>query len=137
MPRFGMLIREKFSNSIEKNEEKVFSFWENSIWIGFVKLSLLRTRYFSSAGNVLTSSPKILHVNKRYYFKHNFLACAQWIWWGCCDADFNSVWAHWPCWLSKGPLKGNFLVIYLTTFSESVIMETQKLWHSHLLIQNV
>ena len=54
-----------------KNWEKVFCFWDNCIWIGIVKLSLLRTGYFSSVANVLTSSSKILHVNKRDIFQLN------------------------------------------------------------------
>ena len=57
-----------------KNSERVFSFSDNCIWIGIVKLSLLRTQYFSSAANVLTSSPKILHVNKRDFFQ------LSWFW---------------------------------------------------------
>ena len=62
-----------------KNSEKFFSFWDNIIWIGIVKFSLLRTGYFSSVANVLTSSPKFWHVNKRHFFEHNFLASDQWI----------------------------------------------------------
>ena len=42
-----------------KNWGKVSCLWDNCIWIGIVKLSLWRTGYFSSAANVLTSSPKI------------------------------------------------------------------------------
>ena len=49
----------------KKYFENVFCFWDNYIWIGIVKLPLLRTGYFSLAGNVLTSSRKVLHVNKR------------------------------------------------------------------------
>ena len=60
--------------------EKVFCFWDNCIWIGIVKLSLLRTGYFSSGANVLTSSPKIWHVNKRDFFKLNWLGSDQWMW---------------------------------------------------------
>ena len=56
-----------------KNGEKVFCFWENWVWIRIVKLSLLRTGYFSSAANVLTSSPNIRHVNKRDFFQLNWL----------------------------------------------------------------
>ena len=55
-----------------KNWEKVFCFWDNCIWIGIVKLSLLRTGCFSSEANVLRSSPKIWHVNKRDFFKFNW-----------------------------------------------------------------
>ena len=113
-----------------KNSEKVFCFWDNSIWIGIVKLSLLRTGYFSSAANVLTSSPKIWHVKNRDFFQLNWLGSYKWIWQRCCDADSNSACARLPCCLSKGRLKGDFLEIYLTTFSESVISKKQNLWES-------
>ena len=63
-----------------KNWEKVFFFSDNCIWIGIVKLFLLRTGYFSSAANVLTSSSKIWHLNKRDFFAHNFLASDKWLW---------------------------------------------------------
>ena len=36
-----------------------------------LKLSLLRTGYFSSPANALTSTPNISHVNKRDFFEHN------------------------------------------------------------------
>ena len=63
-----------------KTKETVFCFWDNCIWIGIVKLSLLRTGYFSSATNVLTSSPKIFHVNKKDFFQLNWLGSDEWIW---------------------------------------------------------
>ena len=93
-------------------------------------MSLLRTGYFSSAANVLTNSPKIWHINKRDFLEHNFLASDHWIWLRCYDACFNSAWARLPCCLSEGHVKRAFLDIYLTTFSESVISERQKLWGS-------
>ena len=68
-----------FKNPAE-NWEKVFCFWYNCIWIGIVKLSLLRTGYFSSAANKLTSSSKIFHVNKRDFFQLNWLSNDHWIW---------------------------------------------------------
>ena len=37
-----------FKNA-RRNWEKVYFFWDNCIWIGIVKLCLLRTGYFSSA----------------------------------------------------------------------------------------
>ena len=52
-----------------KNCEKVFCFSDNCTWISIVKLSPVRTRYFLSAANVLKSSPKIWHVNKRDFFQ--------------------------------------------------------------------
>ena len=63
-----------------KSWEKVFCFWYNCIWIGIVKLSLLRTGYFSLAANGLTSSPKIWHVNKWDFFQLNWLGSDQWVW---------------------------------------------------------
>ena len=110
---------------------KIFSFWDNCIWIGIVKLSLLRTGYFSSVANVLTSSPKIWHVNKRDFLQLNCLSSDQWILYRWCDSDLNSAWAPLPCCLSKGSLKWDFLVIHLTTFSESIISKTQNLWESY------
>ena len=50
--------------SAENNSEKVFSLWDNSIWIGCVKLSLLTGEYKSSAVNVLTNGLKILNTTK-------------------------------------------------------------------------
>ena len=63
-----------------KNWEKVVCFWDNWIWIGMLKSSLLRTGPFSLVANVLTSSPKIWHVNKGDFLEHNFVASDQWIW---------------------------------------------------------
>ena len=111
----------------QKIKKQFFCFWDNCIWICIVKLSLLRTGYFSSATNVLTSSPKVLHVNKRDFFQLNSLGRGQWVWNRVCDADFNSAWALLPCCLSKCSLKRGYLDIYQTTFSESVISEIQKL----------
>ena len=62
-----------------KNSEQFFCFSDNWLWIVILKLSLLRTGYFSSAANVLTSGPKIWHINKRDFFEHNFVASDQWI----------------------------------------------------------
>ena len=111
-----------------KNREKGFCFLKNCIWIGMVKLSLWWRRYFSSAANVLTSSRKIWHVNKRDFFEHNFLGNDRCIWSRCCDVDFDSDWARLPCCLSKHPLKRNFSNIYLTTFSLFVTWKIQNLW---------
>ena len=101
-----------------KNCAKVFCFSDNYIWIGIVKLSLLRTGYISSIGNVLTTSAKIWHVKKGDFFQLTWLGSDQFIWWRCCDEDFNSGSARLQCCLSKGPHKRDFLDIYVTTFSE-------------------
>ena len=63
-----------------KKLEKVFCFWDNCIWIGIVRLSLLRTGYISSAANVLKSSPNIIHANKRDFFRLSWPGSDQWIW---------------------------------------------------------
>ena len=60
-----------------KNWEKHFCFSDNCIWIGIVKLSLLRTGYFSAVANVLTCNPKIFHVNKRDFFNLISLALIE------------------------------------------------------------
>ena len=53
----------------EKNWEKVSCFWDNSIWIGCIKLSLLRREYLSAALKVLTNCLKILHSTKRNFLQ--------------------------------------------------------------------
>ena len=53
-----------------RNGKKVFCFWANCIWICIVKLSLLRC--FPRAANVLISSLKILHANKRDFYQLNW-----------------------------------------------------------------
>ena len=45
--------------------------------LAWFKLSLLTRGYFSSSANVLTSSPKISHVNKNDFFEHNLLVSYQ------------------------------------------------------------
>ena len=73
----------KFNKDFEnaaKSCEKIFFFSDKCIWIGILKLPLLRTGYFLSAANMLTSSPQIWHVNKRGFFEHNFVASDQLIW---------------------------------------------------------
>ena len=46
-----------------KNWEKVFCSWDNSIWIGIVKLSLLRRRYFSIR-ETFSNSINLAVINK-------------------------------------------------------------------------
>ena len=110
--------------------EKVFCFWDNCIWLGIVKLSLWRTRWFSSTAIVFTSSPMILHLNNRSFFQLNFLGSDWWIWKRVCDGDFNSAWALLPYCVSKHPLKRDFLDINLNTFSESVTSKIKNIWFS-------
>ena len=65
----------KMRRKIQK--KSFFSFWENSIWIGCVKLSLLRCEYLSSAVNVLTNSFKIFHRTNLDFFQLNYFQSDQ------------------------------------------------------------
>ena len=61
----------------ETNCEKLFNFWDNSIWIGCVNLSLLRREYLPSGVNVLTNSLKILHSTNIDFFQLNYVQSHQ------------------------------------------------------------
>ena len=61
------------SKNASTNWENNFYFWDNFIWIGFFKFSLLRREYLWPVFNVLTNSPKILHITKRDFFHPNCL----------------------------------------------------------------
>ena len=50
--------------NVEENSEKMFCFWDQSIWIVFINLSLLLREYLSSPVNVLRKSLKNFHVSK-------------------------------------------------------------------------
>ena len=114
-----------------KNLESPFCFWDNCIWIGIVKLSLLRLPYFPSAANMLGSSAKILRANERDVFQLNWLGSDQRIWKRCFDEDFKSSWAPLTSWFLKGRLERDLSDIYMTMFSESVISKIQNLWGSY------
>ena len=79
---------------MQQNLTKTLLFWDNCIWIGIVKLWLLRTGFFSSLANVLTSSPKIPHVSERDLSQLNWIGCYQSIWYRWCDVYFNRVFRH-------------------------------------------
>ena len=72
---FQILYR--FQKCDNTNSDKVSCFWDNSIWIGFVKLSLLRREYLSRAVNALTNTFKTLHIIKRDFFQPNCLHSDQ------------------------------------------------------------
>ena len=59
----------------------------------------------SSAVNGLTNSPTILHVTQRDFFRQNILH----------RTNKYVVQLCLPCYLEKGPLKQDFLNVYLTT----------------------
>ena len=102
--------------NVIKNCENIFRFCHNCIWKCCNKLHLLRKEYLSMAVNGLTNCGKIWHISQRDFLNPNCLHRDQWIWSRCYRSDFNSVSTRLQCDLSKGPLKGDFLDIYLTTF---------------------
>ena len=63
-------IQKKFSDPI-------ISFRDNCIWIGYVKLYLLRREYMSLAVNMLTRGLKTSYITKRDFFQLNSLHSDQ------------------------------------------------------------
>ena len=100
----------------ERNGDNVCCFFDNSICIGCVILSLLGGEYLSSTVSVLTNSRKILYSTKRGYFQLNYLHSVHKMSQRCCHPDCSCVLTRWPCCLLKGTLKEDFLDVYLITF---------------------
>ena len=65
---------------VKNRWEPICCFWDSCIWIGWVKLSLLRREYLSSAVNMLINSLTVLHITKRTFFRLNSLHSDQKIW---------------------------------------------------------
>ena len=104
-----------FRNAL-KSSEKIFSFSDNSIWIGCGKFSLLPGKYFSSGVNVLTNGLKISDITKKNFLQLKFSQCDDQRWSSYCRADFRSVWDPLTCWQSYGVLKHDSLDIYISTY---------------------
>ena len=100
----------------KKIVESFFCFWDNSIWIGWLKLSVLRREYFQSALSMLGKSLEIFHITNRDFLQVNRLQRDHYIWERCCHANFNNVSARLPCCFGKDPLKRDFVAIDLTLF---------------------
>ena len=54
-----------------KNPEKVFRFWDKSVWSCWRKFYILRQKYLSSAVNVVANSLMIYDQNKAVFFQFN------------------------------------------------------------------
>ena len=54
-----------------ENQEKVFRFWDKSVWSCFRKFCILRQEYLSSAVNVLADSLKVYDQSKAVFFQLN------------------------------------------------------------------
>ena len=101
----------------QKNWEKFFCFRDKCIWTCCGKMPLLRREYLSSAISVLPNSLQIFPVTKRDLFQLINVHIDQWILERCCRWDWMRFSACLPCCLLRGPLKRDFLDIYLTTSS--------------------
>ena len=55
-----------------KIQKKAFTFFENFIWTGCCKFSLLPTEYWSSGDNVLANGLKIPDITKKNCFQLKF-----------------------------------------------------------------
>ena len=65
-----------FENTLKK-QKKVFSFWDNCMWMGCIKLSLLGREHLSTALVVLTNSLKLSHITKSDFLPLNCLPVDQ------------------------------------------------------------
>ena len=57
--------------------QKLFSFWDNCMWMGCIKFSLLGREHLSMALIVLTNSLKLFHITKRDFLELNCLPVDQ------------------------------------------------------------
>ena len=114
----------------KKIEKKFFVCGDTSIWIGGVKLSLLRKEYLPSAFRLLGKCLEILYVTNRHFLEVNYLQSDQQIWERCCHANFNNFWARLPCCFPKDLLKRDFLDIDLTLYFRIRNLEIPQQWDS-------
>ena len=64
-------------SKMERKIEKNFSFTDNCIWIGIIKLSLLTIGYLLFEANMLANSRKIWHITKSDFLQLNCLRIDQ------------------------------------------------------------
>ena len=100
----------------EKSWEKVFPFRDNSIWVCWFKLFLLRREYFWPAVNVLKNSPEVLSISKRDFFELHWVHSGLINMVKVVSFIFQHSLIPFTFCLSNGPVKRDSLDIYLTTF---------------------
>ena len=105
-------------NQIYKTEtkkwENIFRFLYYCSWKSSYNIFLLRREYLLSAVSRLTNSPKIFHITERV-FKPELPSKGSINMVKVPSFRFQQCLARLLCYLSKGPLKPDFLDIYLTT----------------------
>ena len=110
-----------FKNA-KKNWDTVFCFWDNSIWTGCVKLSLLSREYLSSAVNMLTKSLNILHSTNMDFLQLNYVHPDQQICLKFPSSRFQQCLGPFTMFLVQGSSEtGFFMDLSNHPFSESVI----------------
>ena len=92
-----------------KHSENIFWFWDNFIWIGCVRHSLLLREYLSLGVNMLTNSLKISVTTKTEFFGLTFFISDRKIWQKYCRAYLTSVSDTLTCWLFISVLTRGFL----------------------------
>ena len=127
------------SKTAEKNSEKIFCFWDKSIWILCIHLSLLITEYLSSAVNVLRKGLRNFHVSKSdFYNSITFTVITQDDKGALIKIEsvFRTVY-HVAC---RDILSnGSFKTLIKARLSWSVISKIHKLWGSSFFenVQNL
>ena len=95
-----------FKNSAT-NSENSFSLRHNIIWIGYLKLSLLRTEYLSAAVNMLTDILSALYITKQSQLPSKWSKNMIKVLW----FRFQKCLVSLTCCFPKCPLKRDFLQI--------------------------
>ena len=79
-----------YKNAV-KNWEKVFFFWDNCIWIGIIKLSLLRTGYIWLAAQDLICQSERLFLNQLTWQWSMNMPKLLWCWFQQCFGTFTML----------------------------------------------
>ena len=103
-----------FKNA-ETKWEKIICCWDNCIWIGCLKLSALGRGYLWSAVNMLTNILKTIHITKRDFLPPQLPSQWSIIMVKVVPFRFQQCLVPLSMLLVEGPLKWDFLGIYLTT----------------------
>ena len=103
------------SENAKKSSEIIFGFFDNCIWECCYKLFVIRREYLLSAVNGLKNRPKILHILQRLSQPElpsqgsiNMVKVLL--------SSFEQCFSQFRMLLVEGPLKRDFLDIYLTKF---------------------
>ena len=108
------MFKDLGSRNGTENQEKVYRFSDNCIWIGSCRYSQPWTGYLPSAVNVLTKTPNISSNTRGDIFQINFPENDKKTWQKCSHGNSRSICDAFTCSLSKRVLKRRFLESGLT-----------------------